>query len=71
MLTMRLCDILGVAVAIILPPRGGSAKSAEFAAAVANLGGLGVTERLGSAPETALSAPGSLRRPAPAPRPSA
>jgi NAD(P)H-dependent flavin oxidoreductase YrpB (nitropropane dioxygenase family) len=48
MLRTRLCDILGIAVPIILPPMGGSAISAEFAAAVANLDGLGVTERLGS-----------------------
>jgi len=55
MLRTRLCDILGIAVPIILPPTGGSAKSAEYAAAVANLGGLGVTERLDSAPETGLN----------------
>jgi NAD(P)H-dependent flavin oxidoreductase YrpB (nitropropane dioxygenase family) len=55
MLRTHLCDILGIAVPIILAPMGGSATSAEFTAAVANLGGLGVIERLGSAPETALT----------------
>ena len=65
MLRTRLCDILGIAVPFILTPMGGSATSSDVAAAVANLGGLGVTERLGSALETALTAPGSLRGPAP------
>jgi NAD(P)H-dependent flavin oxidoreductase YrpB (nitropropane dioxygenase family) len=72
MLRTRLCDNLGIAVPIILPPMGGSATSAEFVVAVANLGGLGVTERLGSAPETTLTrarfvAGSSARAKAPAP----
>lgn len=41
MLRTSLCDVLGIDVPIILAPMGGSATSAEFAAAVSNLGGLG------------------------------
>lgn len=41
MLRTVLCDVLGIEVPIILAPMGGSATSAEFAAAVSNLGGLG------------------------------
>jgi hypothetical protein len=55
MLRTRLCDILGIAVPFILTPMGGSATSSEVAAAVANLGGLGVAERLRYPPETALT----------------
>src|SRR5712671_4380160 len=41
MLKTRLCEILGIEVAIILAAMGGTASSAEFAAAVSNEGGLG------------------------------
>ena len=40
MLKTSLCELLGIEVPIILAPMG-SATSAEFAAAVSNLGGLG------------------------------
>ena len=41
MLTTPLCDLLGIDVPIILAPMGAAATSAEFAAAISNLGGLG------------------------------
>ena len=41
MLRTPLCDVLGIDVPIILAAMGGSASSAEFAAAASNEGALG------------------------------
>jgi len=63
MLKTAMCDLLGIEVPIILAPMG-SATSAEFAAAVSNQRGLGVSEimcQLIAEAEEALS-----RRSAPA-----